>query len=161
MSRLLALLTALALGAGVAACGEDEETAGGTASTAAPAAETATSPAGGASGSTATSTTADPGSDEPFEVEARITAIKRVGGSDDPADQDAGFVVVSAQTTDGELRRVIVPPDVTLDQTADRALRDPACAGKVLANLELVDAPAHEKQGDSILVSARIDTADC
>lgn len=136
MNRLAAVLTTLALAAGVAACGDDEET-----------------------GSTTTTTTAAEArgysttehGDEPFTVEATIEEI----GEDD------GDPVLTAKSTDGETYKVLVPPDVTLDADADQIFTNPDCAGKVLANLELVEAPGHEKAGDHILVSADIDTESC
>ena len=143
MHRLTAVLTALALAGGVAACGGDDGAKTNTTSAA-----TTTTPRG--------YPTAD---DTPFKVQATIEAIRQVGG--DAAAQDAGFVVLTAKATDGKTYKVLVPADVTLDAASARVLRDPACAGKILANLELVAAPAHETEGDSILVSAGIDTENC
>ena len=134
MNRLAAVLTTLALAAGVAACGDDEESASTT--------STATEARG--------YSTTEHG-DEPFTVEATIEEIGLDGT--DP--------VLTAKSTDGETYKVLVPPDVTLDPDASEIFSNPDCAGKVLANLELVPAPDHEEAGDHILVSADIDTESC
>jgi hypothetical protein len=152
--RLAAVLMSLSIGVGLAACGDDDESATGTTEPAAvettpaetTAADAATTPALG---------------DEPVTVEATITAIEQVGGSDDPAAMDSGFSVLTAEQTDGPTYRVLVPPDVTLDSVAQQVFHNPECAGKVLADLEIVAAPDHEENGDAILVSARIDTESC
>jgi hypothetical protein len=123
--------------------------------------EAAPAPAGETTPPSTPTETTPAGDDEPVSIEATITGIEQSGGSDDPADQDAGITILSVDPTEGEPRRVLIPPDVTLDQTAARVLRDPACAGKVLANLEIVDAPPQETLGDAILVSAQIDTESC
>jgi len=143
VNRVATVLTVCALTLGLGACGDDDEE---------PASTTAT---------TETTRGYPAAGDEPFTVGATIEEIERVGGSDDPADQDNGFVILSAEATDGKSYRVLVPADVTLDEAGDRVLRDPACAGKVLAKLELVPAPPSEDQGDHVLVSAEIDTENC
>ena len=134
MLKLATALTALTLAGGLAACGDDEE-------------DTATTPA-------TTTTEArgyEPAGDEPFTVEATIDEIEEVEGD----------TLLTAKSTEGKTYKVLVPPDVTLEPRASEVLNDPACAGKILANLELVAAPDHEERGDSILVSADIDTENC
>ena len=88
---------------------------------------------------------------EPFTVEATIEEISEADGNP----------VLTAKSTEGDTYKVVVPPDVTLDADAGQIFNQPDCAGKVLADLELVAAPDHEEAGDHILVSAKIDTESC
>lgn len=160
MSRLAAVLLVLLLSAGLAACGGDDEPA---AESAPATTVTVTEDATETEPAEATEPTEtmdhSAAGDEPVSVEATITAIEQSGG--DPDAQVAPTTVLTVQITDGDVRKVVIPPDLALDATAERVLKDPACAGKVLANLELVDAPSHEQLGDAILVTAQIDTESC
>ena len=133
MHRLAAVLTILALGAGLAACGGDDEDTPTTAAT------------------TETTRGYTDHGDEPFSVEATIEEVAEADGNP----------VLTAKDTEGTTYKVLVPPDVTLDATAAQVFDTPDCGGKVLANLELVAAPDHEEAGDHVLVSASIDTESC
>lgn len=135
MHRLAAVLMTAVLGLGVAACGDDDE-------------DTATTPA--------TTTEArgydeQHSTDDPFTVEGTIEEIG----------ENEGDPVVTVKGTDRETYVVLVPPDVTLEADADQIFNNPDCAGKVLAEFELVAAPDHEEAGDHVLVSANIDTESC